>query len=84
MRDDRRALITVSVWLAGAAWILIPHRFEGPVIFVISQTQGWGVHRNDIVGVVVPVAVTVFLRRRHLGRWLHRLLKDSHHGSPGR
>lgn len=84
MRDDRRALITVGVWLAGAAWILIPHRLEGPVIFVISRAQGWGVHRNDMFGVVLPIAVTVFLHRRHLGRWLRRPLKDAHHRSPGR
>jgi hypothetical protein len=70
MRNDRRALLTVGVWLAGAAWILIPHRGEGRVVMVISQRHQWGVHLTDPIGVVVPAVVTLLL----YGTWLREVV----------
>ena len=57
MRLAMKVLITGLAGAFGACWMLIPHRFEGPVLFTVSVTHG--VHRNDWVGVFVPVAVAL-------------------------
>jgi hypothetical protein len=49
-------LITVALCLAGVAWILIPHPWEGRVVVVLSTHYGLGIHLYDPVGIVVPAA----------------------------
>ena len=68
-----RVLITVAVWVAGAYWVLVPHRWEGRIIATFSRTHG--LHSHDIVGVVVVVSVTI-------GAWLpwKRLRATYHQG----
>jgi hypothetical protein len=56
-------LIIVAAWLLGVAWILIPHRGEGPVELVLSDRYGLGVHRTDFLGLIVPAIVTVIVAR---------------------
>ena len=38
-----------------AAWVLIPHPLEGPVLFTLSSTHG--VHSGDLLGVVVAAVI---------------------------
>lgn len=48
---------TLVLWAAGAAWVLIPHRWEGRVVMVLSSSHG--IHSHDIIGVIIPLLVTV-------------------------
>ena len=61
---DRRALFIVAICILGAAWILIPHRFEGPVVLVLSEHFGLGVHLTDPLGVVVPAVAIAATHHR--------------------
>ena len=65
----RLGFLVTFVWALGAAWILIPHPFEGRVVLVISNRYGWGAHTADPVGIVGPAIVSFFLLRPHLVRF---------------
>jgi hypothetical protein len=54
-RGAKRAIIAVVVLALLAAWVLIPHPLEGPVLFTISADHG--VHLGDLIGVVVAGVV---------------------------
>lgn len=64
LMSDRRALVVTTAWLLGAAWILIPHPYEGPVVVVLSERYGIGIHRSDALGVVLPIIVSVIVATR--------------------
>ena len=61
-----RLIACVSVTGALVAWVLIPHRWEGPVVLTITDSHG--VHQGDLYGValgaVVVALVLVVGRRR--------------------
>jgi hypothetical protein len=57
MKLMARLVITLVVWTAGAYWVLVPHRWEGPVIAEFSATHG--LHSHDLVGVVVVLVLTL-------------------------
>jgi hypothetical protein len=59
--SDRQALIITLAWILGAAWVLIPHPFEGSVLWIVSERPDLGIHRNDPLGVFVPLAVTAMV-----------------------
>ena len=64
----RAQTLIVVAWALGAAWILIPHRFEGPVVLVISGHYELGVHRTDPLGIILPALATVVVLLRDRDR----------------
>lgn len=66
----RRRLVALAlaagIVAALVAWVLIPHRSEGPVLFTITSTHG--IHQGDLLGAAVAVVALVTLALMTLRR----------------
>ena len=64
----RDVFVVALAWSLGVALAIVPHVWEGPVIWVIWQEHGLGVHTSDLVGVGLAAGVTVLVVRRSHAR----------------
>ncbi len=63
----RRAVL-IATWIVAliSAFFIVKILRIGPVISVISEKRGWGIHSGDFLALIplgVAVALTLFLRK---------------------
>ena len=61
MRSRRLIALAMATGIVAAlvAWVLVPHRWEGPVLFTITSTHG--IHQGDLLGAALAVVALVTL-----------------------